>query len=453
MRKIVIAAVCGLLFSATQSVAQRFCGTELFKAAMIAKDPAAEERLEQQRNSLQPRANKYKQLQINGAAAKTTAVTNTVPVIFHIIVNETQFNQLGGYEGIAKRCDSQIAVLNRDFNRENPDSVQIPAWFKPFYGSSGIKFGLAHTAPWGNGSTGYDVRIISNAGFNGITNSYADAKHNSSGGLDAWDVSRYLNIWCINFSDMSGLLGLTGARSMIGASLAADEIGVCLLYNALGKRSSATDSYPGNFDLGRTLTHELGHFFEIWHTWGDDGGLCPGTGGVDDGIADTPPQANNSSGAPTGHIYDACSGSTTDGIMYMNFMDYTDDRAMHMFTIDQAAAMFSQIAPGGGNHTLVQNDSLLLWSPTTAVSNVSLERSINMFPNPTTGVVDIMYDNDAALLNSVTVANVMGLQVLNVQAADKRGHIVLELNGNAKGIYFVTCNFASGSVTRKILLQ
>jgi hypothetical protein len=236
-------------------------------------------------------------------------------------------------------------------------------------------------------------------------------------------------------------------------ALMANEIGVCLLYNALGKRSSATDSYPTNFDLGRTLTHELGHFFEIWHTWGDDGGQCPATGGVDDGIADTPPEANNSAGAPTGKQYDACSGTTTDGVMYMNFMDYTDDRAMNMFTIDQAAVMFSQIAPGGENNSLVQNDNLLLWSPTTSVNNITFETAINIFPNPTNGAVEIAYDNTNGQLNSVNVTNVMGQDVDRIDATDKRDRISLNLKGNATGIYFVTCNFASGSVTRKILLQ
>jgi hypothetical protein len=127
----------------------------------------------------------------------------------------------------------------------------------------------------------------------------------------------------------------------------------------LGKRSSATDSYPTNFDLGRTLTHELGHFFEIWHTWGDDGGQCPATGGVDDGIADTPPEANNSAGAPTGKQYDACSGTTTDGVMYMNFMDYTDDQGdEYVHHRPGGGDVLAIIAPGGENNSLVQNDNL-----------------------------------------------------------------------------------------------
>ena len=128
---------------------------------------------------------------------------------------------------------------------------------------------------------GYELIIISSYGFSGVGNSYSDAKHNNSGGADAWDVSRYMNIWCISFADISGLLGITVPKSFTvsgGGSTPNNEQGICINYKSLGKRVLSTDSYPtgGTFDEGRTLTHEAGHFFEIWHVWGDDGGSVLG---------------------------------------------------------------------------------------------------------------------------------------------------------------------------------
>jgi hypothetical protein len=118
MKKILLTAACGFLLATPRADAQRLCGAEIVKAAMIAKDPAGKRQAGTTKTfALQSIADQQKLQNIAGTANKTTA-TNTIPVIFHIIVNSTQFDQLGGYEGIAKRCDSQIAVLNRDFNRQ-----------------------------------------------------------------------------------------------------------------------------------------------------------------------------------------------------------------------------------------------------------------------------------------------------------------------------------------------
>ncbi len=117
----------------------------------------------------------------------------------------------------------------------------------------GIHFGLAHTQPGGQNTPGYELKIVSTAGFYGAGNSYSDAKHAVLGvgamspqaGLDAWDNEKYLNVWCINFADYPGLLGITVARSFtVGAgAMPVSEIGVCINYATLGKRAAATDYY------------------------------------------------------------------------------------------------------------------------------------------------------------------------------------------------------------------
>ncbi len=464
MRKLLPVLCLFLAFSAT---AQRRCGIPEYRRLLIAKDPSIAEKLNAQRASLQQVADNYL-LQQRPGAFRTTASASPIPVIFHIMVTASQLDKMGGYDGVAMRCDSQITVLNRDYNRENADSSIIPCGWKPLYASVGIHFGLAHTGPMGWSTPGYDIRIIDDApgGFNqGANGSYAEAKHNNTGGLDAWDETKYLNVWCFNFVDIPTNLGFTVSRSDVSWA-PANEVGVCLNYLALGTASSAkTLNFPsgGTYNKGRTMTHECGHFFEIWHTWGDDGpGKCPWNGGADDGIADTPPEADAKYGIPTntitcGTIYDACKDSSTVlmqpyGVASLDFMNYTDDPAMVMFTTQQAAVMASMVATGGESYSLTQHPELLLWPANAGVGMVNNNIYVSLSPNPTTGVLNIVWSSSDELKN-VSIINTIGQEMTGVDMTGKKDHYSIDLSGMSKGIYFVRCNFASGNYSGKILLQ
>lgn len=456
--------------------AQRKCGAEQLRSAIIARYPEAEQKFEEQRASLQSTADAYT-LQKNAHAGEKTTATSAIPVVFHIVVDSAQFNLLGGTAGIAKRCDSQIAVLNRDYNRQNSDSTLIPTSWKPLYASVGIHFGLAHTDPAGHGAPGYELKIIpaSPGGFSsGSSGDYSSAKHNSSGGADAWDVTKYLNVWCIYFSDNHTLLGITSPQSHVTAGwIPANEAGVCLNYLTLGKRTAATDHYISTgyssdyYDMGRTLTHEFGHFFEIWHTWGDDGGSCPWSGGHDDGLSDTPPEGDMKFGnypyTITGGTYvDSChnNGATNVqpiGVACLDFMNYTDDKAMQLFTPNQASVMASKVASGGENYTLTQNPALLLYPDTinhAAISQVSAEKSLSIFPNPTTGIINVAFDPGSDELQQISILNTLGRKVYEVDTrGNSKDFYSVDLSGLAGGIYFVQCSFVSGCITRKVLLE
>ena len=272
------------------------------------------------------------------------------------------------------------------------------------------------------------------------------------------------------FSDDNTLLGTTTPLSFCGPGGGepyADE-GVCINYLVLGKRSSPSDNYISTgygtdyYDLGRTLTHELGHFFEIWHTWGDDGGACPWNGGYDDGIADTPPESDAKYGADPdtmtsvgGSYTDACLDSSgidmqPIGIASHDYMNYTDDIAMQLFTNDQAAVMISQITGSGENTTLTGNPPLLNYP--SSVSRLEIDNNVSIFPNPSGGVVNVTIAGKNDALENITVVDLLGRQVAFVKG-DNKDYYSIDLSGLSKGIYFVKCNFASGSVTRKILLQ
>ncbi len=464
------------------------CGMQAYHNEMMAQDPSYAAKLAAQRNSLQAAADYYMQLERSGETERTTAVS-AVPIIFHILVDSAQFNLLGGTAGIIQRCDSQIAVLNRDYNRQNPDSTKIPSSWKSLYGNVGIHFGLARIDPSGNCSPGYEVKIISGStttdgGFSSI-----NQVKSASTGLAAWDVSKYYNVWCTNFlGGLNGLLGITQPKSDGATST---KMGVVILFNTLGctaqdgvvpPGTGGTAGWPFPYNLGRTLTHETGHFFEIWHPWGDDGGACPWTPstGGDDGLSDTPPEADNVYGNPTytvpgGTITDACMDSSTVnmqpiGIACLSYMDYTDDDAMYMFTTMQAAAMASmvlvpatgvtgatQIGTVGENYNLTQNPSLLVACTSTstgvAPSPTELNSSLSVYPNPTNGAVNVSINSQAEILNNITVFNLLGQQVAAVKGVPGLDYYTLSLSGVSKGIYFVKFDFASGSVTRKIVLQ
>ncbi len=216
--------------------------------------------------------------------------------------------------------------------------------------------------------------------------------------------------------------------------------------------------------MGRTLTHEVGHFFEIWHTWGDDGGLCPWNGGADDGIEDTPPEGdakyyNYPDTIPGGTYYDECRyDGTSDtqltlyGVSSLDYMNYTDDAAMHLFTTDQAAVMAAQVSPGGESYSLTLNPALLEWPGSTNVAPDA--NSVDIFPNPTSGILTIRYEDTANPVRDIFVFNILGQRVQKINVPDAQSdYYSVDLTGLPKGIYFVRCNFASGSTTRKILLE
>ena len=490
-----------------QSVEHPRCNIEHMQAALIAKDPTWADSFKAQKASLQFKADYYKSYKAKlDAGERTSSTISAIPVIFHIAVDSAQFYALGGVAGIFTRCDSQIAVLNRDFNHQNADSTGIPAsWKDSLYGNSGIHFALARVDPNGDCTPGFEVKIIpgttlTNGGFQDTPfyNGYYTAAKTAGIGLAAWDNTKYYNVWCIEFTDNAGLLGTTVPLSFTNGGAPRSDEGACIKYNTLGC-TAADGTPPANtggsagwyypFNLGRTLTHETGHMFEIWHPWGDDNGQCPwnqiGTScvpgqGEDDGLFDTPPQSNHTYNTPTytipgGTLPDCCQtfialNTQPIGIACLSFMDYTDDNVMHLFTPDQAAAMASMVlvppipdsagAAGRGstigeNYSLSQNPNLLV-PPCTpagiAPSPTEINSDLSIYPNPTTGEIHISINSKAETLHEIVVLNLLGQQIMKV-AGQGKDYYTLDISHISKGMYFIQCNFASGNVTRKVLLQ
>ena len=241
-----------------------------------------------------------------------------IPVVVHVVYRSATENISNA------QIDSQITVLNADFRATNADKASTPTAFQGLIGDARVTFKLATTDPDGNPTDGITRTSTTTTPFNSATDNVKSA---ATGGADAWPSDRYLNLWvCGNLRSGSGQ-SLLGYAQFPGGPTATD--GVVVIHSGLG--TTGTAAAP--FNLGRTTTHEIGHWLNLRHIWGDDGTGCSGS----DFVADTPNQGGPNYGTPT-FPSSSCSNGP-NGDLFMNYMDYTDDAAMFMFTGGQVDRM------------------------------------------------------------------------------------------------------------------
>ncbi|SEW44671.1 Por secretion system C-terminal sorting domain-containing protein [Chitinophaga sp. YR573] len=300
------------IFYVLPAIAQRNCGTETSILQQIQANPALLQVRQAKEASLREATLRMKQMK---ALAKTSYSTVTIPVVVHIVLknpaNVTDAQVL-----------SQIATLNEDYIAGNADMSQLPAAWQPLVGNSSLQFCLAQRTPDGNPTDGID-RVTTTKNSFSIDNAAQAVKFASTGGADIWDNTRYLNIWVCDLSgDYLGVATFPGLYP-------ANQEGVAVDYVAFGSTGTATSPY----NKGRTAVHEIGHYFTLRHTWGDESACA-----ADDGIDDTPLQGTNTYGCPVFPKKDQCSVDSP-GIMFNNYMDYSDDACMLLFTSEQVDRM------------------------------------------------------------------------------------------------------------------
>jgi tetratricopeptide (TPR) repeat protein len=247
----------------------------------------------------------------NANLQKTSLSIVRVPVVVHVVYNTSSQNISDA------QIASQITVLNQDYRRMSG----TPGYnTEPVGADVQIEFYLSTIDPSGNTTTGITRTSTSTTGY--VYPSTA-MKYTSTGGYDAWNTNNYLNIWVVNFTDRT--LGYATFPAQAGSS----DDGVVIKYSAFGNIGAAI--YP--YNMGRTATHEIGHYFDLFHTWGDVND-CSGTDYVDD----TPPCS--------GQYYSGSSGTCDKPIQCNgqarqteNYMDYSDDRCMDLFTQGQTTRM------------------------------------------------------------------------------------------------------------------
>ncbi|MBV8252230.1 MAG: choice-of-anchor J domain-containing protein [Chitinophaga sp.] len=313
MRKLILILLT--LFCFNPLIAQRNCGTSEALQQMIKDNPKLATVVSSYNNAMLKAQMQY-QLKPHTEALPQAV---TIPVVVHIVLDNPDLVT-------DAQVQSQIAVLNKDYTATNSDVMQTPAVWQAIIGNSNINFCLAQQTPDGEPTNGI-VRVKTTPGRSfQIYNGAPDVKYSSSGGSDIWDSKRYLNIWVTRLA--GNYLGVAAPATY---GYPADQLGVVIMYSAFGTEGPALS---GTYNKGRTATHEIGHFFGLKHVWGDNTGNCTD----DDGIADTPQQSTNTFGCPSFPKLDPCS-PTPPGVMFMNYMDYTDDACMHLFTAGQVVRM------------------------------------------------------------------------------------------------------------------
>lgn len=270
---------------------------------------------------LAPKIIEYKRQVANGTLNRATVLT--IPVVVHVIHNG---DALGTGENISDaQVLSQIRVLNEDFRR----MLGTPGYnTNPLGADIEIEFCMAQTAPNGAATNGID-RV--NTGVASYTSMAAtDAMKTTT----IWDPTQYLNMWSVRFGGgMAGTLGYaqfpdsSGLAGLAASGGAANTDGVVSSFDAFGSQAYAAGTYNPTYNLGRTMTHEVGHWMGLRHIWGD--GNCS----VDDFCADTPGSDAANFGCPNTN---SCVDPAPDPRdMVENYMDYTDDACMNIFTQDQ----------------------------------------------------------------------------------------------------------------------
>ncbi len=330
----------------------RNCGTMVVHDRLMATDPDYKRNFEAMEARTQ---NDIKNREARGPVESV----RTIPVIVHVVWKATAENISD------QQIAAQIRILNEDYTKTNADVTKTPSVFAPLAANSQINFVLD--------------RVIRKQTTVTSWSTDDKVKYTSQGGSDVVSPSSYLNIWVCNLGG-----GVLGYAQFPGGTSATD--GVVCGYNYFGDIGTAT----APFNKGRTMTHEVGHYLNLRHIWGDDGTACTGSDLVDD----TPNAGGPNYGCPTSPKVTCSNGPNGD--LFMNYMDYSDDACMYMFTTGQSTRMNAVLdgtrsglvsgsttptitvtAPNGGENWTVGTSRSITWTFTGTIANVKIEYSIN----------------------------------------------------------------------------
>ncbi len=369
-------------------------GRQCAAMEVLDRQLAADPQMAQRMAEIEARTSRFVANPVAQRAALAGPVT--IPVVVHVIYNTATQNVSDA------QVQAQLDVLNKDFAKTNADASLIPAAFAGAAAATNVRFTLAKRDPSGaatNGIIHKSTRVKSWSSNDAV-------KQSKRGGDDAWDTSKYLNIWVCDLGN-----GLLGYAQFPGGSASTD--GVVVLYSSLPGGTAVP------YDKGRTATHEVGHWLNLRHIWGD--ASCG-----NDLVSDTPTQQTSNYGCPTFPKVTCSNGP--DGDMFMNYMDYTDDACMYMFSNGQSSRMDALFASGGARASLLTSNGAT--APLVATTAVE---TLTVFPNPTSGQLSIRTGlNTPATGWQVKVYDLRGLEMPQAHTAPAG---TLDVSGLPTGLY------------------
>jgi hypothetical protein len=385
------------------SSAQERCSSADYTQEQKAANPLAALRITEAENFLQKRVSSPS---IHSRTVAPTIIR--IPVVVHIVYKNSSDNVSDA------QVKSQIEALNRDFRRLNSDTTNTPDRFKALSADVQIEFYLATADPKGRATSGIVRKQTTVSNF--LNND--KIKFAAQGGDDAWDSKNYLNIW------VGKLISGAGYASAPGSDASKD--GVVVNTNAFGVTNAS-----GYYNMGRTATHEIGHWLGLKHIWGD--AQCG-----DDGVYDTPQQSTYTQTCPTGFRSTCNNGEMGD--MYMNYMDYTADACMNLFTQGQKMKMRAGFDEGGPRESLLTSKGLREpWLEESALPESG--QKLAVYPNPAKTDLNINF-NFGSIGKTISLLNSNGIVVQTVQV--KSLSQSLNISTLPAGMYFVKGEGVSG---------
>ena len=349
----------------------------------------------------------------NSLASRGQETVIKIPVVVHILYHTPE-------EKISDAVVlKQIEVLNKCFRRLNADSVNTPERFKNLAADCKIEFQLATS----------DMRRRYTSGiirkYTPVTKWSMDDKMKFSSGLgdDAWDADNYLNIWVCNMDRLAGYASFPGGDKKLD--------GLVIDFGAFGTANGVT-----GYDEGKTVVHEIGHWLGLKHLWGD--AYCG-----DDGVDDTPKQASYTIGCPSS-IRTTCSNGP-NGDMYMNYMDFTNDACMNMFTLGQRDRMRALFQSGGNKASFLTSKGLMQ----PLIFEIPAEESDpkwlhpQLYPNPANDAITIDLSYDPRWIGkTLQIFNLSGQSVQQLTITSKIQQI--NIKNISSGVYFIAAKGEEG---------
>ena len=424
MRKILIALVA-LIFSFIANsqnpiaIGSDRCGSNAAIKQQMAADPVYAKKVE----ALLKNKGNYSRSDQKGKPPSPTAIT--IPVVVHVVYNTAEQNISDA------QVQSQIDVLNADFTASNSDYNNYDAGYGSVKGDLDISFCL--------------VQVIHKQTKTKSFGTNDNMKYDKRGGSDAVDPMHVFNIWVCNLG--SKLLGYA-----YYPGISPEKFGVVCHVNAFGKGSSY--NLFADYDLGRTTTHEVGHCFGLVHIWGDAN--CGS-----DQVDDTPLHNAANFGCPEqGHL-STCTGTPLE--MWMNYMDYTDDRCMYFFSDGQASRAGFFIDTDPQLNSIINsactnarvNNNITTTSNNSFNSSRTIAGDLLLYPTITSGQLTLSISNSTEGKTDINIYDQAGALMMKQQLFISNGkrYDQIDVSRLPNGIYFLEFSQTASNQTKKFIVH